>query len=79
MHDGGEVAGQIGGAGNFGEIVFFFGALEATAEGGDEGFAVADKLFAHAVGVIAAGEGALDGEAAAGVVGVGEVFYCALQ
>jgi len=79
VHDGGEIAGEVGGVGILGKIIFFFGAAEAFAEGGDEGFAVADEFLAHAVGRIAAGEGALDGQTAAGVGGVGEVLDCALQ
>ncbi len=79
VHQGGEVAGEVGGVGLFGEITFGFGALETIAQGGDEGFAVADEFLAHAVGGFAAGECALDGQAAAGVGGVGEVLDAAVE
>ena len=79
MEDGGEIAGQIRGIGGFGKVVFLFGALEAIAQCFEEGFALLDELLAHAVGVVAAGECALDGEAAAGMARVGEMFDSALK
>ena len=79
MHDGGEIAGKVGGVGSGREIIFFSGALEAIAEGGDERFAVANEFFTHTVGVVAAGEGTLHGEAAAGVGRVGEILHCAVE
>ena len=79
VEEGGEVAGEVGGIGAGGEIFFFFGAGEALAESGDEGLALLDELLAHAVGVVAAGEGGVDGEAAGGIFGVGEMLDGALE
>ena len=55
VHHGGEIAGEVGGVGSCGEIIFFFGALEAIAEGCHKRFAVADEFLTHGAGEV--GEG----------------------
>ena len=79
VEDGGGVAGEVGGVGVRWEVAMLLGAFEAVFQGAFSLAAHGNQGGLDGLALRAAGDGALDGEAASGVGRVGEHGERALE